>query len=84
MSNSLGSEQARRTDLGPNCLPRLSADDTGRQRVLRDLFKWVVLKLCIYSDIKINLKLNKIFMIGNKSINQHCKYTGFEEIQKDK
>ena len=36
MSNSLDPDQARRfvgLDLGPNCLPRLSADDTGRQRV---------------------------------------------------
>ena len=36
MSNSLDPDQARRfvgADLGPNCLPRLSADDTGRQRV---------------------------------------------------
>ena len=36
MSNSLDPDQAHRLvgpDLGPNCLPRLSADDTGRQRV---------------------------------------------------
>ena len=36
MSNSLDPDQARRfvgPDLGPNCLPRLSADDTARQRV---------------------------------------------------
>ena len=36
MSNSLDPDQARRfvgPDLGPNCLPRLSADDTSRQRV---------------------------------------------------
>ena len=36
MSNSLDPDQARRfvgPDLGPNCLPRFSADDTGRQRV---------------------------------------------------
>ena len=36
MSNSLDPDQARRFvghDLGPNCLPKLSADDTGRQRV---------------------------------------------------
>ena len=36
MSNSLDPDQARRfvgPDLGPNCLPRLSADNTGRQRV---------------------------------------------------
>ena len=35
MSNSLDPDQARRfvgPDLGPNCLPSLSADDTGRQR----------------------------------------------------
>ena len=36
MSNSLDPDQARRLVgpvLGPNCLPRLSADNTGRQRV---------------------------------------------------
>ena len=36
MSNSLVSDQARRfvgSDLGSNCLQRLSADDTSRQRV---------------------------------------------------
>ena len=36
MSNSFDPDQAQRNvgpDLGPNCLPRLSADDTGRQRV---------------------------------------------------
>ena len=39
MSNSLDPEQARRIvvpDLCPNCLPRLSADETGRQRVIPD------------------------------------------------
>ena len=38
MSNSLDPDQARRfvgPDHGPNCLPKLSADDTGRQRVNR-------------------------------------------------
>ena len=36
MSNSLDPDQARRfvgPDLGPNCLPRLTADVTGRQSV---------------------------------------------------
>ena len=36
MSNSLDPDQVRRfvgPDLGPNCLQRLSADDTSRQRV---------------------------------------------------
>ena len=36
MSNSLDHDQARRVvgpNLGPNCLPRLSADDIDRQRV---------------------------------------------------
>ena len=35
--NSLDSDQARHfvgPDLGPNCLRRLSADDTSRQRVI--------------------------------------------------
>ena len=38
MSNSLDPDQARQcvgSDLDPNCLLRLSADDTGRQRVTR-------------------------------------------------
>ena len=37
MSNSLDLDQARQNvgpDLGPNCLQRLSADDTRRQSVL--------------------------------------------------
>ena len=37
MSNSLDLDQARHfvgPDLGPNCLQRLSADDTGRQSLL--------------------------------------------------
>ena len=40
MSNSLDPDQARRfvgPDLGPNCLQKLSADDTSRQRVKQSL-----------------------------------------------
>ena len=48
MSNSLDPDQARRfigSDLGPNCLPRLSADDTGRQRVnLKCLPSYIIQK----------------------------------------
>ena len=36
MTNNLDSDQARHyvwLDLGPNCLQRLSADDTSRERV---------------------------------------------------
>ena len=43
MSNSLDPDQARRfvgPDLGPNCLTKLSADDTGRQRVNFHLDKY--------------------------------------------
>ena len=39
VSNSLDPDQACRfvrPDLGPNCLKRLSAEDTGRQRVKMD------------------------------------------------
>ena len=61
MSKSLDPNQTRRLvgpDLGPNCLPRLSADDTGRQRVnfypvssLKDKFS-VVMAGC-YPDFLI-------------------------------
>ena len=50
MSNSLDPDQARRIvwpDLGPNCLPRLSADDTGRQRFNR-IFLLVFHERCMY------------------------------------
>ena len=48
MSNSLDPDQARRIvgpDLGPNCLPRLSADDTSRQRVNIDRSMHLCLQL---------------------------------------
>ena len=47
MSNSLDPDQARRfvgPDLGPNCLPRLSADVTGKQRVNLSSFHPLYLK----------------------------------------
>ena len=43
MSNNLDPDQDRQAqqfvgpDLGPNCLPRLSTDDTSRQRVKRKI-----------------------------------------------
>ena len=49
MSNSLDPDQARRfvgPDLGPNCLPRLSADDTGRQRVKQEVQHNLLLLSC--------------------------------------
>ena len=42
MSNNLDPDQVQRIvgpDLGPNCLPRLSADETGRQE-LRNYDTW--------------------------------------------
>ena len=57
MSNSLDPDQARqnvRPDLGPNCLQRLSADDTSRLRVkIINEAKELVLEV-------IDLDLNKI------------------------
>ena len=50
MSNSLDPDQARRfvgPDLGPNCLPRLSADGTGRQRV--DPTYGIYMQMVIYN-----------------------------------
>ena len=46
MSNSLDPDQARQfvgPDLGPNCLPRLSANDTGRQIVNSEPQHFVIL-----------------------------------------
>ena len=57
MSNSLDPDQARQNvgpDLGPNCLQRLSADDTSRLRVkIINEAKELVLEV-------IDLDLNKI------------------------
>ena len=53
MSNSLDPDQARRfvgPDLGSNCLPKLSADDTGRQRVNEighEIFSMAILSLLL-------------------------------------
>ena len=49
MSNNLDHDQARRfvgPDLGPNCLPKLSADDTGRQRV-----RMYAIYICVSSKL---------------------------------
>ena len=43
VSNSLDPDQARQKvgpDLGPNCLLRLSADDTRKQRVKQYIINW--------------------------------------------
>ena len=49
MSNSLDSDQALRfvgPDHGANCLPRLSADDTGRQRVKNEVIGRTMQSYC--------------------------------------
>ena len=63
MSNSLDPDQARRFDLGPNCLPRLSADDTGRQRV--DVIRQAqLIKRYIHSKIiQINQQIVSYFLL---------------------
>ena len=71
MSNSLDPDQARRfvgPDLGPNCLPRLSADDTGRQRVNDQnrqafvvLFNKNASTVCITNYVKLFYISNIIF-----------------------
>ena len=59
MSNSLDPDQAQHfvgPDLGPNCLQRLSADDTGRLRV-----KHCHVNICmITEDIRIYLASSKL------------------------
>ena len=51
MSNSLDPDQAIQNvgpDLGPNCLQRVAADDTSRQRVYsQKLIRHSILALCI-------------------------------------
>ena len=61
MSNSLDPDQGRHfvgLDLGPNCLQRLSADNTGRQRVKVGVvfgmvnYNLIILHLVIYGNIR--------------------------------
>ena len=62
MSNSLDPDQAQRIvgpDLGPNCLPRLSADDTGRQRILKNYTE----AGCIVLHLEYNLHLPLCFKV---------------------
>ena len=60
MSNSLDPDQARRfvgPDVGPKCLPRSSADDTGRQSVnilslsILQIIQTVYFGLSVVNDI---------------------------------
>ena len=71
MSNSLDLDQARRfvgPDQGPNCLPRLSADDTGRQRV--NTSKTTPDELITDVDVRSELILTKQMLSDiNKTIN---------------
>ena len=56
MSNSLDHDQARQIvgpDLGPNCLPRISADDTGRQRSKHFIIKMTEMNAIIQNDQKV-------------------------------
>ena len=61
MSNSLDPDQARcfvRPGLGQNCLQRLSADNTRRQRVIK-LSVWIVVML--YNNLSIMLGQFPVF-----------------------
>ena len=63
MSNSLGPDQAGQfvgPDLGPNCLPRLSADDTGKQRVN----SVCSMSLCFCFEVLIKLNPIQVNIIG--------------------
>ena len=54
-----------RPDLGPNCLPRLSADDTGRQRVKPSLIVCV-----IFQSISGITKLNQFQNYKKNSVTE--------------
>ena len=67
MSNSWDPDQARlfvRPDLGPNCLPRLSADDTGRQRAKGVCSYLNKKKLSVTTLSQIQLKLMTTCLAG--------------------
>ena len=74
MSNSLDPDQARRfigPDLGPNCLPRLSADDTGRQRVISGYFailssSWNVFAAIYYRGVMHNWNMREKYTAAFK------------------
>ena len=76
MSNSLDPDQARRIvgpDLGPNCLPWLSADDTGRQRVKPKKI------ICICMQIIAPCE-NFNFMFDKQNLIGFTAYSEFESI----
>ena len=61
VSNSLDSDQARHfvgPDLGPNCLQRLSADDTSietKSWILIDVYIKIISRQHLYRDKELNL-----------------------------
>ena len=62
MSNSLDPDQARRIvgpDLGPNCLPRLSADDTSRQKVNKFTKHrmYIIMYFCVCIAVSVSLSV---------------------------
>ena len=91
MSNILDPDQARqfvKPDLGPNCLPSLSADDTaaGRQRV-----KMYLLPLNIPDDRFTFLSSHSCNFLVKSSVTEpatqyepHCEKTGFLHMRKQK
>ena len=75
MSNSLDPDQARQfvgPDLGPNCLPRLSADDTGRQRVKVH----TVIQQCI--DVQVSL-INFLYSSAVLTLKHLCNVVGLQK-----
>ena len=86
VSNRLDPDQARhfvRTDLGPNCLQRLSADDTRRQRVKQMNQKIItifLLKLFANHYLRQKLPVSKatnIFMDSSNLCRQN-KFTAYK------
>ena len=63
MSNSLDPDQARRfvgPDLGPNCLPRLTADVTGR-RVKAKTLRLLCVSQIVFSSQSVKAVSNQVF-----------------------
>ena len=71
VSNSLDPDQARQNvgpDLGPNCMQRLSADDTGRQKAMRNISEPLTFIRNYFNNIRRNISISSYYYIIYRNI----------------
>ena len=71
MSNNLDPDQAQHFDLGPNCLPRLSVDDTSMQRVKKFVMNKTILRRKKQTEL---LPALRIYRYWNSTMVQCIKF----------